>query len=302
MIDAKALLSDLQKLLKVLEDDIRRRCEMQPEVNKPLQAQYAAAKDHNRTAQAYEVWRDEQITQAAVAWILGCVFVRFCEDNRLIDPPRLSGPGDRRKRAEDEHTLYFQQHPTLSDREYLQWVFEQVAQLPAMKELFDKRHNPLWLLGVSGDGAMALRDFWLRRDAATGLLVHDFTTEVASDQLPVASKAAACTGNWQPITGNSSPDPTRFLGDLYQDLSESVREVRPAPDADLRRGVHPRPYARAGHPRVRLPTGADDRPDLRLRPLPAGWIPPAVRPVGEARAEDECPPARPERVEPGVRR
>src|SRR4029450_12304882 len=105
MINAKALLADLQKLLKQLEDDIRRRCESQPDVDRPLREQYAAAKAANRTAQAYEVWREEQITQAAVAWILGCVFVRFCEDNLLIEPPRLSGPGTRRNRAEDEHTV-----------------------------------------------------------------------------------------------------------------------------------------------------------------------------------------------------
>ena len=95
MIDAKALLADLQKLLVTLESDLRHRCKNHADVDQPLRDQYAAAKAANRTAQAYEVWRDEQITQAAVAWILGCVFVRFCEDNHLIDPPRLSGPGER---------------------------------------------------------------------------------------------------------------------------------------------------------------------------------------------------------------
>src|SRR3954467_1340394 len=141
MINAESLLSDLQQLLTKLGDDLRARCESQLDADAPLRAQYAAAREANRTAQAYEVWRDDQITQAAVAWILGCVFVRFCEDNQLIDPPRLSGPGDRRKRAEDEHTLFFQRYPTHSDREYLLWVFDEVAKLPAMKELFDKRHN-----------------------------------------------------------------------------------------------------------------------------------------------------------------
>ena len=27
--------------------------------------------------------------------MLSCVFVRFLEDNRLIDPPRIAGPGER---------------------------------------------------------------------------------------------------------------------------------------------------------------------------------------------------------------
>jgi hypothetical protein len=208
VIDAKALLADLQKLLTKLEDDIRRRCESQPEVNAPLQAQYAAAREANRTAHAYEVWRDDQITQAAVAWILGCVFVRFCEDNRLIDPPRLAGPGDRLQRARDEHTVYVQQHPSHTDREYLLWVFEQVATLPALRELFDHRHNPLWSLAPTGDGAMALRDFWQKADPATGQLVHDFTDLDFTRPASVQDLALD----------------TRFLGDLYQDLSQSARK------------------------------------------------------------------------------
>ena len=208
MIDAKALLDDLQKLLTKLEDDIRRRCSSQAEVDAPLRAQYAAARDANRTAQAYEVWRDDQITQAAVAWILGCVFVRFCEDNRLIDPPRLAGPGDRLQRAHDEHTVYVQQHPSHTDREYLLWVFEQVATLPALRDLFDHRHNPLWSLAPTGDGATALRDFWQRRDPATGQLVHDFTDLDFTRPASVQDHALD----------------TRFLGDLYQDLSQSARK------------------------------------------------------------------------------
>ena len=56
-----------------------------------------------RTAQNYEDWRSDAITQAAAAWVLSCVFVRFLEDNRLIDPPQIavpasgsSGPGTSR--------------------------------------------------------------------------------------------------------------------------------------------------------------------------------------------------------------
>ena len=39
-------------------------------------------------------WRAAQLTQIAVAWVLGTVFLRWAEDNRLIDPV-LSGPGER---------------------------------------------------------------------------------------------------------------------------------------------------------------------------------------------------------------
>jgi len=112
LIAAERLLADLQRLLKRLEDDIRRRAEENPPIDARLREQYESAKTANRTAQVYEVWRDDFITQAAVAWILGCVFIRFLEDNRLIDTPRLSGTADRLQLARDQHTVYFQ--PLLS--------------------------------------------------------------------------------------------------------------------------------------------------------------------------------------------
>ena len=138
----------------------------------------------------------------AVAWILGCVFVRFLEDNTLVDPPHLSGPGERRQRALDEHTLYFRAHPTDTDREYLLHVFRAVAALPVAGQLFDERHNPLWRPALefrapSGDAAGRLLRLWQRVDPDSGSLAHDFTDPA-----------------WD----------TRFLGDLYQDLSESARK------------------------------------------------------------------------------
>ena len=51
--------------------------------------------------------------------------------------------------------------------------------------------------GISGDAATAVIEFWQRIDPATGAMVHDFTDPA-----------------WE----------MRFLGDLYQDLSESARK------------------------------------------------------------------------------
>jgi hypothetical protein len=66
-----------------------------------------------------------------------------------------------------------------------------------MAGLFDPAHNPLFRLAPSGDGAMALIRFFREVLPETGELVHDF----------------------------SDPDwNTRFLGDLYQDLSEEARK------------------------------------------------------------------------------
>src|SRR6266542_3950840 len=198
MIATKKLLADLQRLIKKLEDDLRQRCRELAEVDARVRAEYDRAKMAERTAAVYEVWRDEFITQAAVAWTLGCVFVRFIEDNNLISVARLAGPtGERLQAARDQSTLYFRQHPTHSDREYLEYVFREAARAPTVKELFDESHNPLWLLGVSGDGATMLLEFWRQVDPATGAIVHEFTDPELN---------------------------TRFLGDLYQDLSEAARK------------------------------------------------------------------------------
>ncbi len=199
MITAARLLKDLQRLLGELEADLRERVGEVAEIDAILRAQYRAAKDAGRAGEAYEVWRDGFFTQAAAAWILGGVFVRFLEDNALIDPPRLAGPGERGRRALDEQELYFRHadRRTHSDRDYLLHVFGEVRALPAATELFDPRHNPLWAVGPTGDGATRLLRFWQRVDPDTGALAHDFTDP-----------------DWN----------TRFLGDLYQDLSEGVRK------------------------------------------------------------------------------
>jgi hypothetical protein len=200
MIHRQVLLTDLQKLLQRLEADLLERSESAdvPEVGKTLRAEYDRAKTAERTAQNYEDWRTDAITQAAAAWVLSCVFARFLEDNRLIDPPKIAGPDDRLQRARDEHELYFRAHPQLTDRDYLLSLFDGLAKLPGTRDLFGE-HNPIrelptWL---SGDAAGELLKFFQKIEANSGLLVHDFT--------------------------DSNGD-TRFLGDLYQDLSEAARK------------------------------------------------------------------------------
>src|SRR5262245_57766290 len=121
MIESKNLLSGLQRLIKKLEDDLRRRCKELPEVDARVRAEYDRAKQAERTAAAYEIWRDEFITQATVAWALGCVFVRFIEDNCLVKTPRLAGPtkpDNRLQAARDQHKAYIRIPPTTRARDY----------------------------------------------------------------------------------------------------------------------------------------------------------------------------------------
>lgn len=196
MINRSLLLADLQRLLSKLEADLRVRVEEVSEINADLKAQHASAVAEKRTAAPFKEWREDLITQVGVAWILGCVFVRFLEDNNFLDAPLLSGAGDRLAAARDQQTVYVRKHPTDSDREYLLHVFAAVGKLPVLSRLYDA-HNPLHLFGPSADGAQALLHFWQQADPATGALRHDFT-DAAAD--------------------------TRFIGDLYQDLSESARK------------------------------------------------------------------------------
>src|SRR5271157_3795474 len=164
MIDRKALLEDLQRLLPKIEADLLERSESAevPDVGRTLREEHAEAQAAERTAQSYEEWRSDAITQVAAAWVLTCVFVRFLEDNALVETPKIAGPGERLKRARDEHELYFRSHPTLTDRDYLLAVFDDFTddtekRRPATNDLFGE-HNPLrdspnWL---SGDAAGAL--------------------------------------------------------------------------------------------------------------------------------------------------
>ncbi|MEW2475128.1 BREX-2 system adenine-specific DNA-methyltransferase PglX [Micromonospora gifhornensis] len=197
MVDRKLLLSDLQKQVKNLEKDLREQAETVEEVRAKLRGEYDHAFKVGRTAATWTAWRDERVTQVAVAWVLGTVFVRFCEDNGLLPDPYLAGPGDRLVLAEEAEAQFFRDHPDQTLRDWLSQGFDAIAGTQAGKSLFDKRHNPLYQIPISHDEAKNLIAFWRRR-GETGTLVHDFTDP-----------------EWD----------TRFLGDLYQDLSEAARKT-----------------------------------------------------------------------------
>ena len=203
MINPPHLRADLTRLLERLEDDLRARIADVTELKAGLQGQWQAARDADRTAETFESWADQVITQAGVHWLLSCVFLRFIEDNELVERPWLggtpeSGPhGGRLALARDRHEAWFRERPLDSDRDYLLACFREAGTLPGLATFFDEAHNPVFALGISGDAAIALRQFWQQVDPNTGTLVHDFTDP-----------------GWN----------TRFLGDLYQELSEATRK------------------------------------------------------------------------------
>ncbi|MEU1435336.1 BREX-2 system adenine-specific DNA-methyltransferase PglX [Streptomyces sp. NPDC005786] len=197
-MDKAALLKDLRKQVTALEDDLRARTESVNEYRTELEREYAAAREASRTAATYGAWRDERVTQAAAAWVLATVFVRFCEDNGLVDDPFIAGSGERLADAEDRQAAFFREKPELNDRDWLVAGFDHLSGAhKAVAGLFDRGHNALWELSPSYEAATRLLGFWRER-GADGEIIHDFTDEELD---------------------------TRFLGDLYQDLSEHARKT-----------------------------------------------------------------------------
>ncbi|MEU7468149.1 BREX-2 system adenine-specific DNA-methyltransferase PglX [Streptomyces sp. NPDC044984] len=170
-----------------------------------LRAEYDQAFKLGRTGATWSAWLDERVTQVAVAWVLGTVFVRFCEDNRLIPEPYLTGPdAERRDLAEARYRQYVEDDQDPTFRGWLERAFAELGSGQAGKLLFDERRNPLYQIPISHDGARALVEFWRER-REDGELVHDFTDPLNEDG----------TKGWD----------TRFLGDLYQNLSEAARKT-----------------------------------------------------------------------------
>ncbi|MFI8978481.1 BREX-2 system adenine-specific DNA-methyltransferase PglX, partial [Nocardia asteroides] len=204
MINRVALLTDLKKQVTATEANLDQQLRELPEVKARLHDEWAHARKLNRTAATETSWLDERITQVAVAWVLGTVFVRFCEDNHLIAEPYLTGPTvDRRELAQSRYDAYVECDPDPTYRGWLESAFAEISEGQAGRLLFDRAHNALYQIPMSHEGAGDLIKFWRERDPQ-GELVHDFTDPLDDDGI----------NGWD----------TRFLGDLYQDLSEDIRK------------------------------------------------------------------------------
>ena len=197
MVDIDELLPELRNFVETLTEDMRNRVADNSEIQAGLNHAYKQIEKGGRTAQAFESWLGDYLDQVAVAWVLSCVFVRFMEDNGLIDECYLAGEGDRRNRAEDSLSLFFREHPNDEYRDYFLHVFREVGKIPACIDLFAEGKTPVWALGPTGDAAMQLLEFWREIDPESGALKRTFETETCD---------------------------TRFLGDLYQELSIAAQK------------------------------------------------------------------------------
>lgn len=196
MINRIKLLSDLKLQVRDLEGDLRGRFASHPDYKNRLTADWQAARDAGRTAEALETWVEAQFTQSAVAWVLACVFIRFCEDNDLLGAPLIAGTDSRGQSAVGRQEAFYLDHQTASDNDYLRDAFAVAGRLPGLSDVLKVQRN-LLAAPVSADMGKQLVRFFRATNADSGALVHDFADP-----------------DWN----------TRFLGDLYQDLSEAARE------------------------------------------------------------------------------
>jgi hypothetical protein len=199
VINAPQLLADLTRLLKRFEDDLRQRIADVAELKASLQAEWQAARDADRTAETFESWADQVITQAGVHWLLSCVFLRFIEDNELVGAPmagrnarvRPPGVGARPARSLLPREAAGER-PRLPAR-----LVPRGRCAAGAAHVLRRDAQPRLPPGPEWRRRDGLRQFWQQVDPNTGHLAHDFTDP-----------------DWN----------TRFLGDLYQDLSEATRK------------------------------------------------------------------------------
>ncbi|MGC5289799.1 BREX-2 system adenine-specific DNA-methyltransferase PglX [Micromonospora sp. DT231] len=187
-------LKALQGQVTALADDLRDQVAQDSELESSLRKEHAQATEARRTAGTFETWLEDLLDQAAVAWVLGCVFVRFCEDNALVEPLWIGGPEPAAPvdRAVQHRQQYLIDNPRHNDREWLREAFGYLATLKATGKIFDE-HNPVWRFGISGEAAEKLSEFFRRGPGLVSLRVDDLNT--------------------------------RFLGDLYQDLSTHAKKT-----------------------------------------------------------------------------
>ncbi|MEC3979044.1 BREX-2 system adenine-specific DNA-methyltransferase PglX [Amycolatopsis sp. H20-H5] len=188
MLDTARLCHDLRELVTILATDLHEQLLEDPDATARLDSEQQRLIKAGRSAASTEATRDGQIAQIAVAWVLGTVFVRFSEDNTLIDTAFIGGP-----RQHADADTWFQNDPQRNDRDWLIAAFDYLSDShSSMAELFSRQHNPLWQAMPSPAAATTLLDFWRQR-TVDGDYVHNLTDTTLD---------------------------TRFLSTLYQELSK----------------------------------------------------------------------------------
>lgn len=192
------LTTALQPVVAMVLDDMRSRLDSDEETTARWKADYDAARKAERVGGSFGDWCEDLLLQAAVGWVLTTVFVRFIEDNELFGPAGTFISGQtlqRRSAARDREQRFYAEHPHLNYLGYLEEVCEQLRAVPATRGLVDD-HAAIGLYSPSDDAARDLMDFWRQAD-----------------------------GDGNAVWGFHDPElDTRFLGDLYENLSSYAQE------------------------------------------------------------------------------
>jgi hypothetical protein len=202
-VNRETLLKDLRPIVRRLEDNLRERSAEVPEFDERLRGEWQAAKDAKRLSETFESWREGRIAQAAVGWILGTVFVRFCEDNKLIPEPWIAAPDDTGLgvATDREAAWYREDDERMLNATAREWLLESFKHLResnyVLAGLFDEKRNPLYWITPDRNAAKQLLDFW-RQPGEETATIHSFEDPELD---------------------------TRFLGDLYQDLSDHAKKT-----------------------------------------------------------------------------
>ncbi|AEK37026.1 hypothetical protein CVAR_1674 [Corynebacterium variabile DSM 44702] len=193
-----SLTAALQPVIRNLVKDMRSRLTEDAALHQTWVTEHARAQAADRIGASFEEWSEEQLQQAAAGWVLTTVFLRFIEDNDLFGTRQVFLTGydaDRRSLGRDYEAALYQAHSDYSYRAYLTHCFEQLADVPATKDLVGP-HAAIHIIDPSDDAARGIIEFFRALDA-------DENTR------------------W---TFNDPERSTRFLGDLYQDLSEYAQK------------------------------------------------------------------------------
>ena len=193
-------ISSLRNLVTTTQDDLLRQIDEDDDLYDELHDAWEEQKESDRTADSFTDWSERYTEQVAVHWVLTSVFVRYLEDNGLIDEVWLAGMGDAAAEAEDNLSWFWSEHPTASETDYLLHIFRRLAEFPA-GDLFGAERNALYKMRPTGDAGKGIVDFFRQVDPDTGELEYTFA-----------------------VDHSERPGDTRFLGDLYQDLSEDARK------------------------------------------------------------------------------
>ena len=197
-ISGAALKDALKPQLTLLVDDMRAKLTADPAELERWRATHRKAVAEQRTAVSWTDWSEDQLTQAAVGWLLTSVFVRFCEDNLLLGDTAvwITHPDPMlRQRAIDAEQAFYRSDTNHSYREWLEESFDALRKFPATQSLVDE-HAALNIIAPSSDAVHQVLSFWRQIDDA-GELAWTFRDPELS---------------------------TRFLGDLYQDLSDFAKK------------------------------------------------------------------------------